>query len=227
MNEKHGLWQVGTEYVNCVCRSGAIPVLIPPCDEQKIDELLDRLDGIVLTGGGDIDPHLYGDSDISPKTVSVVRDYDLFEIALTRKAYDLDVPVLGICRGMQIMNVAFGGSLYQDILDCDLAKKSHTQEKPYENLAHSVTIEPDSLLARLLTDTHVDTRISVNSIHHQAIRNLASNLAVSARSDTGIVEAIESPHKTFFLGVQWHPEYLENGQFLFDRLSKSSSVHPY
>lgn len=212
--------RLNIEYISSVKQAGGLPVLIPPLDENMIDELLMTVQGIILTGGGDIDPVLYGDSERVPETVEVSTERDRFEIALARKAHALDMPTLGICRGMQILNVAFGGSLYQDIVGDNCSETLHDQGKPYDALTHTVQIIPGTRLAELSQENHRHPNtleaFPVNSIHHQTIKELGEPFQINALSEDGLIEGIEDPSKSFYIGVQWHPEYLASGSLLFD-----------
>ena len=182
-----------------------------------VSEALAAVDGVLLTGGEDVDPERYHE----PRHASVVDvdpARDEFEIALMAEARRRKLPVLAICRGIQVLNVAYGGSLVQDIptqvsgaLEHKLASPPH---EPYE-LAHEVWIDKDTLLARLMGDRLKDAdSCDVNSRHHQAIKDVAPGLRVSATAPDGIVEAIEDPSAGFCLGVQWHPEnFWRTGEF--------------
>lgn len=191
------------DYVRAVEQAGARPVLVPP-SLDGIDETLDALDGVVFTGGSDVDPALYGE-EAQAETVGIVRMRDDAELALLRAALDRDMPVLGICRGIQVLNVGMGGNLEQHL-------EGHRHDPPGEFLAHDVAIEPDTRLARMLGD-----RISVMSHHHQGIKTLAPGLVETARADDGLLEAVEAPDRRFTVGVLWHPEAGQDAR-LFETL---------
>ncbi len=190
-------------YYRSVLEAGAIPVVIPPHDDLSIlPDLLDSLDGILLSGGADMNPLFMGEEPVRGlHSVNFKRDQQ--ELVIARLAYDRQIPMLGICRGIQMMVVALGGSIYQDIYsqvskDC----LKHTQELDRATPSHSVTFTQGSLLHELFkTDT-----IYVNSFHHQAVKDVPACLKVTATSPDGIVEAVESTEYKSILGVQWHPE---------------------
>lgn len=198
---------VAEAYVNAVKNAGAAPVLIPlGLPEPVLETLAARLDGIVFTGGGDVHPEQYG-AQPHPKVTFVDEDRDRVEIHLVRRAVENGLPFLGICRGLQVINVALGGSLYEDILDQHPGAEQHSfsSKEGRDYLAHRVSIHPDSRLAGLLGLREVD----VNSLHHQAVRQLAPDLVPSAYAPDGIIEALELPQHPFGLAVQWHPEWLQ------------------
>jgi gamma-glutamyl-gamma-aminobutyrate hydrolase PuuD len=188
---------VPAAYTASVARAGGMPVAIPPLDGST--ELLDLLDGLVFTGGSDLDPELYGQRP-HPETTGIHDQRDRAEMALIREALVRDMPVLGICRGMQLLNVALGGDLIQH-----LASDTH-KGPPGRYTFHDVTVEPGTRLGEVLgagTRTH--------SCHHQAPQRLGAGLRVSARAEDGTVEAVEQPSARFALGVLWHPEEDEVG----------------
>lgn len=195
-------------YMQKVLKSGAIPVLLcPDMESCAMEELLNHLDGLLLAGGGDIAPAHFGEEPIAQLgEVSPIRD--AFELSILAKAIKRKMPVLGICRGVQVMNVALGGSLYQDLpvqySSQHASVINHQQEKNYEIPTHAVHIKRTSLLFRLLGQ---DTLL-VNSMHHQAVKAAAPTLSVVAKATDGVVEALELPELPFFIGVQWHPERL-------------------
>lgn len=189
-------------YFDSIRHFGGIPLLIPvhaTAEEQEY--LISQCDGLVLTGGNDIDPSLYGEAVLN-ESVEIAKERDRDEARLLDLAVARNLPIFGICRGIQMMNVYFGGNLYQDIpaqLQSDVA---HRMEKPYHRAAHSCMIIPGSAL-HTLTGQDV---IGVNSHHHQAVKDTAPGFVIMGRSEDGIVEAIADPSKTFCWGVQWHPE---------------------
>ena len=193
---------LGMTYMRAVQRAGAIPVVIPPQPGQT-GALLDRLDGVLLSGGPDIDPTLYRDES-HPELGPTWRDLDEVELELAQSADERDMPVLGICRGAQTINVARGGTLYQHLPDLDGSGVVHRQTDSGETVTHGVEIVPGTRLAEIVGES----RLEVNSFHHQAVRRLGNGLEVSARSDDGIIEAVEDPARLFLIGVQWHAEFL-------------------
>ena len=194
-----------------VRRAGGEPIVLSNDDDPAA--VIARVDGVLLTGGPDVDPALYRQAKHDRTVVSPERDE--FEIPLSRQAVADDVPVFAICRGVQVLNVAEGGTLVQDIpseLESDLA---HTVEVPKNARAHAVRITPDSQLAATLGPSADLETCSVNSRHHQAVGDVAPSFVVSAASPDGIIEAIERPASTFCLGVQWHPEnFWRTGEFM-------------
>lgn len=189
--------------VRGVIEAGGVPVFLPNVSDQaSISKLAQEIDGLLGSGGYDIDPSYYGEEphqklgDITPRR-------DEFEFTLFQKVLELNKPILGICRGMQMLNVAAGGSLFQDIYsqnEGDLLK--HAQDGPTYYGTHLAEIEADSLLYKIIGEKE----ISVNSRHHQAVKEVAKGLVVSARARDGIIEAIESKEQDFVVGLQWHPE---------------------
>ena len=190
-------------YMRAVQRTGGVPVVIPPLPGGA-EPLLERIDGLLLSGGPDLDPIAYR-HEASPELGPTWRELDEVEFALATGADERGIPVLGICRGVQALNTVRGGTLHQDLPTLNGSLIEHRQTDGGDVLTHEATIEPGTLLARL---TGAE-RIEVNSFHHQAIDRLGDGLIVSARSEDGIVEAIEDPEPgKFFLGVQWHAEFL-------------------
>jgi putative glutamine amidotransferase len=190
------------EYYRRLETHGGIPVLLPNVEqEDTILDVLSRVDGLLLAGGEDIDPSWYDEENRFPQSV-IHPDRDRAEILLARKACERGLPVLAICRGIQTMNVAFGGSLHQDV-SLRPRTGNHKVDEPYAYLVHDVTIVKDSLLFRLAGKEIVQ----VNSRHHQILNRIAPEFIVSATAPDGVVEAIESIDAgRYLLGVQWHPE---------------------
>ena len=192
-------------YIEAVQRAGGLAVLLPP-DEALVedpDELLDRLDGLILAGGTDIDPSNYGEPR-DPHTVDTIPARDRFEIALTRAAIARDLPLLGICRGMQLINVACGGTLIQHLPDRYGHEEHRRVVGSFDGSEHEVTLTEGSL-AQAATGQSLHT---TKSHHHQGVDRLGAGLLVSGVSalEDDLAEAIEVPGKSFVLGVQWHPE---------------------
>lgn len=194
----------GLNYAEALRRAGALPLFLPNLDPERTPELvsgwLDVADGVLLSGGGDIDPYLFG-QEPHPRLGYVDPTRDALEIALYRGARERGMPLLGICRGIQIVNVAEGGDLHQHLPDA-YPETQHEQRDTSGAPLKRVRLEPDSVIAR----AHGATEIAINSFHHQAIDRLGDNLRVTARSADGLIEAVESTNGSFVLAVQWHPE---------------------
>ena len=194
-------------YVQAVANAGGAPLVVPlGLTADLLNEILPRLDGVLFSGGGDMHPDRYG-SQMHPLVSSVDPDRDRVELYAFQEVIQQKTPFLGICRGFQVINVAMGGTLYEDILDQHPDSLDHRSQKgqPRNFLAHQVRIEPDSLLAQILGQSSVP----VNSLHHQGVRQLAPRLAATARASDGIIEAFELAEYPFGLAVQWHPECLQ------------------
>lgn len=188
-------------YVDAIKEAGGLGVMIPNVDADAADAYLDRIDALLLTGGDDPDPELFGEEP-HPEIELVDARRDRFEIALVHGARARAMPVFGICRGVQLMNIALGGDIYQDIPSQTESGIRHVQQRLDDGPWHEIDLEPGSRLAGLLGAE----KLRVNSFHHQACRRPGDGLQVSARSADGIPEALEDPGQAFFLGVQWHPE---------------------
>lgn len=299
LNEADGFQRVNVEYINRVAATGAVPVLLTPiaggaqANREHARRVIELVDGLLITGGGDIHPRYYvpdpaksrdalgiddlaamgcGSSshcrstgakvpfcghyvpdhrfeaamDGTPEAdtvesldgrdvltasdrppipcldglLAVCEDRDGFELELARLAHERNIPCLGICRGMQVMNVALGGSLYRDLYNCGVTEEQHRQQPPYYGLTHTVDIARESLLQDAAGTAGT---FEVNSMHHQGIDHVAPELRVSARSDDGVVEAVEDDGRAFYLGVQWHPEYLDAHSGIFDALATAAN----
>lgn len=198
------------DYIESVKRAGGDPLVLEPDDDPR--QSLSRVDGVLLTGGPDVDPALYGEA--PHPTTKVDRDRDRFEVPLSREAVAQDVPLFAICRGVQVLNVAAGGTLVQDIPSAIESELDHSIQEPKHAPAHDVRITPETVLASTLGDAHELDTCTVNSRHHQAVADVAPSFVVSAVSTDGIIEAIERPQSTFCVGVQWHPEnFWRTGEF--------------
>lgn len=205
-------------YVRAVQRAGGRPVLLPPDEEDAREPggLLDLLDALILTGGaGDFDPDLYG-QEPHPETGPVQHERDAYELALVRAAIGRRMPTLGICRGMHVLNVAYGGGLEQHLPDV-LGHEDH-RHTPGTFADHELRLAPDSLAARAVGSE----RSPVKSHHHQGIKDLGDGLVVTGRSEDDAVEAIEDPTCPFVLGVLWHPEEDEKSQLIRALVSEVS-----
>jgi putative glutamine amidotransferase len=203
----------GQAYLAAVEAAGGLPVVLPPvAAPDLIAAALDRVDGVLFTGGKDIDPRHFGEAVLNA-TVKLEPERDAFELPLAREAVARDLPVLAICRGCQVLNVALGGSLWQDLPVQQPQGLAHAQAAPRDAPTHTVLVQTDTLLARALdlagppgaAATHA---VDTNSFHHQAAKHVPEALAVVARAADGTIEAVEAPGRRFVLGVQWHPEHL-------------------
>jgi len=199
---RFGSWEevtslVPQDYVRAIEHAGGRPLLVPP-SEDGIEETLDAFDGVIFSGGSDLDPEMYG-QEAHPETYGIVEQRDRAELALLEAALARDMPVLAICRGSQVLNVALGGDLVQHLPDVvGDQKHKHT---PGEYADHEVDVHPETRLGSLL-----GKRAPVKSHHHQGFGRLGEGLQEAARADDGTVEALEDPSRRFTIGVLWHPE---------------------
>jgi putative glutamine amidotransferase len=205
---------MGRSYVEELRKVGAVPWVIPLIadDTDTLNEIFSRLDGVFITGGVDVDPSRYGESKL-PLCGATDPDRDAVEIALLNHALQRRLPILAVCRGIQILNVAKGGTLYQDVSSQVPAALKHdyfpTPDRPSRKfLAHEITVRANSRLGHILGDTVVP----VNSMHHQAIKDLAPGLVPSAYAPDGIIEGVEADGDQYLVAVQWHPEELTESQ---------------
>lgn len=197
------LLRVFAEYSDSVISAGGIPIIIPvTTDREVLDSYIGMIDGLIITGGYDVDPIRYNEEP-HKKLEGISKIRDDYEFYLMEKAENEKKSVLGICRGYQVINVAFGGTLYQDISLVENSYVKHRQEAACEDVTHSVDIEKDTILFNIF-----GAKALVNSFHHLAMKDVASGFKVSARSKDGIVEAIERDDENLIMGVQWHPECL-------------------
>ena len=206
-------------YYKSVWRAGGVPVIIPPlADTDAIINTLEHIDGLLLTGGGDYNP-LYAGEEPSPKLGGVNAERDLPELLITQLAYNRQIPMLGICRGIQTLAMALGGKVMQDI--SDVAQIRHSQDADRSEPTHTVTVEPDSTLYNI----YKEDKLFVNSFHHQAVSDPGERFRVTARSSDGIIESMESCEFKSILGVQWHPECLpaEDGFPIFSWLVREAA----
>ena len=194
-------------YVQAVLQNGGAPVLIPlGLPESILSEILTRVDGVIFSGGGDADPAIYN-SQKHPKVAGVDKDRDRVELALFQDVLKTEKPFLGICRGFQVLNIALGGTLYEDILDQHPGGMRHSWHPEFarDYPAHPVQVLEESRLAKILGSPLVE----VNSMHHQGIRKLAPRLKATAFAPDGIIEGVELNEHPFCLAVQWHPEAMQ------------------
>lgn len=197
------------DYAESVRLAGGEPVILDWAS-TSVARALERADALLLTGGPDVDPARYAEAP-RPETRTAEAARDRFELELASRAMAQDAPVLAICRGMQVLNVAAGGTLVQDIPSELRSTVSHDIKEPKNAVAHTVAVQPQTCLARLLGLTET----AVNSRHHQAVRATGNGLIVTAVAPDGVVEAIERPGARFCVGVEWHPEnFVETGEFL-------------
>lgn len=196
---------VSFHYIESIEFSGGIPIVIPECRHlDTVDAYLERIDALIISGGVDVSPYLYGENPIKEVTFfSIERDN--FEIALVKGAIERGIPVFGICRGVQIINVALGGSLYQDIAAQTGSEFGHMpMGMPVHQLYHKVVLKEGTQIRSLFKKG----TFLINSFHHQAIKELGTGLIATAMSEDGIIEAIEMENNKNVYGVQWHPEDL-------------------
>ena len=196
-------WGLQEAYLEALASQGLAYVLIPPQPEARLERLLPHLDGLLLPGGGDVDPALYGEEPL-PELGEVDPERDGLEIFLARYAAEKGLPLLGVCRGAQVLNVALGGSLHQDLGRAGFALQ-HYQKSPsaWGALGHGVELLGESPLSRLFPKA-----FRVNSYHHQGLKALGKGLKPVAKAPDGLVEAVVLPGHPLYLGVQWHPERL-------------------
>ena len=206
-------------YYKSIWRAGGVPVIIPPiADTDVLINTLEHIDGLLLTGGADFNP-LYAGEEPSPRLGGINAERDLPELLITQLAYNRQIPMLGICRGIQTLAMALGGKVQQDI--SDVAQIRHSQDADRSEPTHSVTVEPDSTLFNIYNKE----KLFVNSFHHQAVSDSGERFRVTARSADGIIEAIESREYKSIIGVQWHPECMsaEDGSPIFSWLVQQAA----
>ena len=217
--------KIGRGYYQSVVEAGGVPVIIPPvADRHVIINTLQRIDGLILSGGGDYNP-LWAGEEPSPLLHGINQERDNAELLITRLAYNRQIPILGICRGIQTLAMALGGKVKQDI--SDVATVKHSQDADRSEPTHSVTIEDDSILSGIYKSYSSKLKVEsskllVNSFHHQAVSDAGSKFRVVATASDGIIEAMESSEYKPILGVQWHPECMESGLPLFQWLVKEA-----
>lgn len=228
IDEDKGQYFINEDNVKSLSEAGGIPVLLPYFkNESTADELVERIDGLYLTGGNDINPFLFGEEP-HQKLGVVNQQRDEFEMILVQKVLQKNKPVLGVCKGCQIINVALGGSVYQDIYDqIDSTLLQHHQQASDGYPSHFVHVTEGSLLSKIVGSSE----IKVNSRHHQAIKRLGNSLVQSGTANDGIIEAIESKDYRYVLGVQWHPENMamqgdDTSKKIFDSFIEACSGIP-
>jgi putative glutamine amidotransferase len=200
------IFTINEPYTQSISAAGGLPVLIPlDLSQDDQDALLTRLDGVLFTGGYDVDPQLYG-CQVHPKVEGVDSRRDQVEMHLLYALLKMRKPFFGICRGLQLINVALGGSLYADLPEqFPGAERHENHDLPRNHMAHSVNLAPDSSLVQVLNTRQPQ----VNSLHHQGVRRLAQDLHPAAHAPDGLLEAFELPGHPFGIAVQWHPEELQ------------------
>lgn len=192
-----------SSYSRAIAAAGGVPVVLVP-DGDGIDEIMAIIHGLVLPGGPDLDPALYGEAEVHPTVYGINHDRDRFELALARAAVIRDLPLLAICRGSQVLNVALGGTLYQDLPTQHRGQTGHRQIAAAHLATHDIDLTTGSCLAAI----YGRNRISANSFHHQAVRTIAPGLQTVGWSGDGVIEAIEHQTNRFVVGLQWHPEVM-------------------
>jgi putative glutamine amidotransferase len=202
-NLQDQLLSLSMSNIDALTESGAVPMVLPNLlDEDSVDVLVKKLDGLLVTGGGDIDPTLFGEEP-HQKLGGITPERDTFEINIIKKMLELNKPILAICRGCQIVCIAAGGDMYQDIYtQIEGNVIQHSQRAPKWHGSHYIEIETGSMLHQITKST----KFKVNSFHHQAVRSMPDQFEVCATSSDGVIEAFESKQHSFVLAVQWHPE---------------------
>lgn len=196
---------VNSGYIDAIIKAGGIPLLLPiTADEETIDRLVALVDGVLLSGGQDVHPSNYNE-DNHPLLGTTSKERDAYEMRIIQNAYQAKKPILGICRGLQLINVAFGGTLYQDLSQQeDVCNSKHRQDIVRDAVLHDIDVIPETELHRIFGKTKLVT----NSFHHQAVKDLAPGFAICAKSEDGVVESICRSGSPWILGVQWHPEVM-------------------
>lgn len=203
--EKGGSFFIARNYMRAVVEAGGLPLIIPLVPKRLWPSLAGTTDGIIFSGGGDVGSLIIGEEPL-PGQGEVYPPRDFQELFLAKKALSGNKPVLGICRGMQLLNIAAGGNIYQDLDSQREGVLQHMQTAPRSFTSHTVKIRGGTVLSKILGET----RLRVNSFHHQSVKEIAPMFVVSALSPDGVVEALECPGHPFAVGVQWHPESLRN-----------------
>lgn len=208
MNGDNKAFQVNQNYINKIKEAGGIPIIVPPNSNDDLEIIADLADGLLVTGGDDLAPSLYNELP-HPKTECSQYDLDLLDIKLIKYFHKFNRPILGICRGIQSINVAYGGTLYQDLPSeyPQCRPQTHTQSDKNKNFEHLIQTLPNTYARSLF-----GTNYGVNSFHHQAIKEVGKGLIVSAVSEDGVIEAIEADQ---LFAVQWHPERINDDDIQF------------
>ncbi len=223
-DEKESIWML-PGYLDGLREAGAIPLILPlTAEEEELERLMVLCDGFLLTGGHDVSPEVYGEEPLEG-LISSCGARDRMETVVLKKAIEADMPVLGICRGIQFVNAALGGTLYQDLPLQHPSETEHHQTAPYDIPVHEVSLVRNTPLHCLLGVE----RLPVNSYHHQAVKDLAPGLEVMAVSPDGLTEALYMPGKSFLWAVQWHPEFSfrkdENSRKIFRAFAEAMEAN--
>ena len=219
--DENGRFFVNHDYPDALLRAGTLPVLLPLTNNQEaLEEALHRVDGLLLTGGADIEPKWYGEETL-PLCGEVAPLRDEMEFYLCRRALEMDLPLLGICRGFEVLNCVLGGKLYQDVAAQYRDTLKHPCYDTPRDQVHAVTTAEGTKLRQI---TGME-EMRVNSRHHQGVKTLGRGLIVSARAEDGLIEGVELPGKRFAVAVQWHPEslsdYRPEAQAIFNALAEA------
>ncbi len=219
--EKDQMYTLDPVYGKAILQAGGLPLIVPMVDEEDIPALCERLDGLIVTGGGDINPTMYGEEP-HPRLAEVYPGSDFYEKELILNFLKFDKPFIGMCRGLQMLNVSLGGTNYQDLeSQFEGTLYQHKQLGLRTHRTHSVTLEEGSQLLSIMGEKS----FRVNSFHHQGVKDVSKQLKVAARAADGLVEALESEDYQFVMGIQWHPEEFavegdEASKKIFDRFVK-------
>jgi putative glutamine amidotransferase len=213
---------VGQDYVRSILFAGGTPIVLPILsDQEQIEQQIELIDGLLLSGGCDVHPHFYKEEP-HPLLQDLCPERDLHEIQLVQLAHQSRKPILGICRGAQLLNVAFGGTLYQDVSLHSNQVYQHIQQAQVHVAAHEIKILEHSILKKTMEVSHT----TINSFHHQSVKKVAPGFRINAVAGDGIIEGIEKEDSSFIIGVQWHPELMadkqEETRKLFEGLVKAS-----
>ncbi|MBS4168359.1 gamma-glutamyl-gamma-aminobutyrate hydrolase family protein [Parachlamydia sp. AcF125] len=216
---------VNYSYIDVVIQAGGVPLMLPFVENEEIVRAqMNQIDGLILSGGIDVNPLLYGEQP-HPMLGTIFPKRDTHELHLVRMAEETNKPILGICRGLQLLNVAFGGTLYQDIPHMFNTNILHLQKEKKHIAMHDVDVMPGTILEEIFNASSLET----NTYHHQAIKKLANGFTINAKAKDGLIEGIEKNDGHFILGVQWHPEMMvssdANMQKLFNYFIKKVENH--